>query len=315
MRENYVDLSEHFKRMSRFLNEVENFCGSDRGVKVESNTVTEGYTPDAIDWVPVTEPLRIAGSIREIQTETNILDDARGWLIYPGMEVARDPVEVQQMTQRLTSLYVLETNRFSLAWSAYEALAKIVAQSNSRHHQVATKLIVSFLQTHPCTFPAKGLFETFQRVRTLFNSISPRVVEEADKCAEKFGCEQYAYVQLCRIARNELVHSPEFDFSDIAWEENIVDIPQDRVEIVVWREVTRLLLLTLQSILFVYYKEAEREVDWDSLGCEDGGGQISVQSALCELHLEQGCGQLFFPFEIPSNLTPWLLNNPNPEID
>ena len=309
--ENYVGLSEHFKRMSRFLNEVETFCGSDREMKVENNTVTKGYIPD---WVTVAEPLRIAGSIREIQTESDILDDVRGWLVYPGMEVARDPVEVQQMTQQLTSFYVLETDRFSLAWSAYEALAKIVAQSNSRHHQVATKLIVSFLQAHPCTFPAKGLFETFQRARALFNNISPRVVEEADECAEKFGCEQYAYVQLCRIARNELVHSPEFDFSDIAWEENIEDIPQDRVEIVVWREATRLLLLTLQSILFVYYKEAERKVDWDSLGCEDGG-QISVQGALCELHLERKFGQLFFPFEIPSNLTSWMLNNPNPVID
>ncbi len=287
---NYVDLSEHFKRMSHFINEVAYFCDSDRGVRVENNTVTKGCTPDAIDLVPVAEPLRIAGSIREIRTETDILDDIRWRLIYPGMEVARDLVEAQQITQQLTPLYVLETVRFFLAWSAYEAVAKIVAQSDSRHDQVsATKLIVSFLQAYPCTFPAKELLETFQRASILFNSILPSVVGKANDSAKNWGCEQYAYVQLCRVARNELFHSPAFDFSDIALEENIEDLSQERVEIVVWREATRLLLLTLQSILFVYYEEANRKVDWDSLGCEDGE-QTSVQGALCGLHLARGSG-------------------------
>lgn len=288
--ENYVDLSEHFKRMSRFLNEVTWFCDSDRGVKVENNTVIKGHTPEAIDWVTVTEPLRIAGSIREIQTETGILDDRRWLLVYPGMEVMRDLSEAQQIMQQLTPLYVLETVRFFLAWSAYEALAKIVAQPNSRHHQVsATKLIVSFLQEYPCPFPVKGLLGTIIRARILFDNVLPGVVEEADKCAKNWGCEQYAYVQLCRIARNKLFHSPAFDFSDIAWEENIEDVFQDRVEIAVWREATRLLLLTLQSILFVYYKETERAVDWDAIGCEYGG-QTSVQDALRELILVRRSG-------------------------
>ena len=292
----YVCLREHFKRMSRFLFWGANSCDSDR--------VVGDNIPDAIYWGAVAEPLRIAGSIQEIQTETDILDDPRWSLYIPGMEVWRDPVSAQQVMQELTPHYVLETTRFSLAWSAYESLAEIVAPSSSCRSQGGkTKSIISFLQKYPDTFPVIELFETFQRTRILLNQISSTAVKEADECAKRWNTEQYAYIQLCRIVRNELFHSPEFSFSDLPLEEDFIDDPQEYVEIAVWGEITRLLLLTMQSVLFVYFKEAKCELDWSYLGREDGG-LVPIQDALCELHLGEEFGQLSLPLGFPSNFVP-----------
>lgn len=204
----------------------------------------------------------------------------------PGDEVARDPVESQWIAQQLTPLYVLETTRFFLAWAAYESLEEIIAKSVSDSSHDNKKKLIMFLREHECAFPAKELSGTFRKVRSLLKQTFPIVVEKADKRATQHDIEQYAYIPLCREARNALVHAPGFGFSDVALEADWEDDIENHIEIVVWKEITRLMLLTMQSILFVYFRDVESTFDPHYMGCEDSD-DVSVQEALCGLHLKQ----------------------------
>ena len=103
-----VNLSEHFTLIYRFLSLVPLFSDPNTSKEHESGYESEDF------WIKVSEPLRLAASIEEIEVTSDLLFGNSMW--------NKDALEFEFRMGKLISLYLRETTRFLWAWLAYESI-------------------------------------------------------------------------------------------------------------------------------------------------------------------------------------------------
>lgn len=266
-----VNLSVHFTRIYRFLSLVAAFFDPD--------------TPMDL-WKQVAESLRLAASIEKIEVMSDLLFGNSVW--------NKDALDFESRRGELTSLYILETTRFVWAWIAYEELIKIVNESDEPTRK-ASKKIIKFLMKDESLIPT-GLAHNFQHAAVL--ATETEIMERYNNFTENNANKLFSHVHFCRIARNCFLHSHKVDLllgSDIR-EYSEKDFFSNKY-IALPRALTRLVLLTIQHILAVYYKDSKHMTNL-YLTIDEDEADLPISDVLLVLHQEEATHQMRLP--IPS---------------
>lgn len=268
-----VNLSEHFTLIYRFLTLVATCFDPDTGEEYEAGNTDL--------WREVAEPLRLAASIAEIKVTPDILfGDSYMFCKYA--------LEFELRMGKLTSLYVRETTRFIWAWFAYEKLIKIVNKSDDRTIKASGK-ILTFLMKDKSLRPI-GLTHNFQHAAML--ATETKIMEKFNKekfnnFAENSAHKLFPHIHFCRIARNCFLHSRQVD---LLLDSNVIEYGEKDFSsnkyIALPRALTRLVLLTIQHILAVYYKDSKHMTDL-YLSANEDEADLPISDVLRVLHLEQ----------------------------
>ena len=262
-----VNLSEHFTLIYRFLSLVATFFDPDTGEEYEA-----GHTEI---WEQVAEPLRLAASIEKIEVMSDLLFGNSVW--------NKDALDFEYRWGKLTSLYILETTRFVWAWIAYEALVSIVNGNSDERGNVAWGEIITFLRKDESLIPM-GLDHNFQHAVML--AAETDIMEKFNNFTGGSAHKLFPHIHFCRIARNCFLHSNKVDLlsgSDIR-EYSEKDFFSNKY-IALPRALTRLVLLTIQHILAVYYKDSKQMTDL-YLSTNEDEADLPISDVLLVLHQE-----------------------------
>ena len=273
-----VSLSEHFARIYQFLSLVDTFFDPDT-----HEERTSGY--ELIDlWAQVSEPLRLAASIAEIEVTPDLLFGNSVW--------NKDALEFEFRMGKLTSLYIRETTRFIWAWIAYDMLVKKVNGDSDERNSKTSDKIITFLKKDESLIPI-GLAHNFQHTATL--AMETGGMKQLNNYTKNNGNKLFPHIHFCRIARNCFLHSHQVNLllnSDVREysEEDFLS----NGHIAFPRTLTRLVLLTIQHILAVYYKDSKYMTDL-CLSTNEDEADLPLSDVLLVLHLEEVALQMRLP--------------------
>ena len=127
----FVDLSEHFLRISRFLY-------LDAPIDAEQQQEERDHYAALGFWEGVAEPLHIAGSIKSIGVTPAALNPGSGMMCSAAWKH-------DLALSELTATYLREVTRFMWDWIALEKLADSLCGSSGGR----TKRIINFLRCSP----------------------------------------------------------------------------------------------------------------------------------------------------------------------
>jgi len=236
-----VELSEHFARLCRFLYR-------DASVIEESGIEhTKPYETEEF-WGVVAEPLRIGGSIKNIEANPEIIDPG-------GSLMCSQAWEYECALKDITSFYTFAVTRFMWAWIAFENLANRCCSE----HQGAgiTAKVIEYLKGRN-KLNLIGLESTYDQAVGIARE---NVLQRANRAAERTDSSQYLYIHLCREARNELFHSHHNFIEPFYDEEDSVKLKDDS-RVVFLESLTRLTLFSIQSVLGVYFHTSTIRTGW-----------------------------------------------------
>lgn len=222
----FVDLSEHFLRISRFLY---------RDTTIEAEDQLEGRDHYAAEecWQGVAEPLHIAGSIESINVTPAALDPDSGMMCSPAWEH-------DLALSELTAAYLREITRFMWAWIALEKLTDCLCGNKGGR----TERIIHFLKGSP-----GSVWEEARSLGvTALNLLDPMVRCRIEAVLAKQRDIDFAHVHIFREARNELFHAHNVDL----FPSEDVDISDDpRIKLP--QTLCRITLIVIQSVLHAYF--------------------------------------------------------------
>ena len=259
-----VNLPEHFTRIFRLLAWVLPLSKPDIHVEHEYSSVAE--------------PLRIAASIRQIETMSDLFDNSY---------MCQNALEFEFSLSELTSLYIRETTRFIWAWIAFEELIKIIGMKKNKWER-----ITMFLMSGESFVPV-GLAHNFQQGIMLAKKTDANIVEKFSAHMQNKSKAPFPYIHFCRIARNCFLHSSQVNLSDFDFTGPSEKDFLNNDNIAFMETLTRLILLAIQHILAVYYKDSKCMADLD-LSADEDEALFSLSSILLVLHLknQQGARQI-----------------------
>ena len=264
-----VNLSEHFTLIYRFLTLVATCFDPDTGEEYEA-----GHTDL---WRKAAEPLRLAASIAEIKVTPDIL-------FGDSYLFCKNALEFELRMGQLTSLYIRETTRFIWAWFAYDKLIRIVNGNSNERISVESRKIITFLRKDESLVPER-LAHNLQHVAML--AAGTEIVEEFNDFTKNNTNKLFPHIHFCRIARNCFLHSRQVDLlldSDVM-EHSEKDFSNNKY-IALPRALTRLILLTIQHILAVYYKDSKHMTDL-YMSADEDEADLTLSDALLVLHLKE----------------------------
>lgn len=118
---------------------------------------------------------------------------------------------------------------------------------------------------------------------------APNIINQrAIKAAQKKRQYEFFHIHLCREARNDLFPSHEVDLEPFdEYNEEEYKIDEDK-RVVFIQELTRLTLLDLQIIFFLYFKDTEL-LTGQVMTKEGIPPKIPIAEAVRVLHLEENC--------------------------
>lgn len=237
-----------------------------------------------INWNMVTTPLHVASSIEDLSADTSYVDDTQS-VFY-----CSPAAEYEGKHSTLMSQCIKELTVFVWTWLAFENAVKIlcnVRSQISRHALAFIRDNVGVVQLH-------GLENIVQRA----SSLSPtKVRKKAIKTSKDEP--KFLFIQLCREARNYIIHGD----AKIPSPEDVEDcIESDRHSIFV-RLLTQLVLFAIQTLLFAAFQGGSHRT---SIIMESWGipKNLLIQDALRVLHLDEEdycCDQRQFDFGIDYN--------------
>lgn len=253
----FVDLSEHFLRISRFLY-------LDATIEPEQKLEERDHYAAQEFWEGISEPLHIAGSIESISVTSAALSPDAGMMCSTAWEH-------DLALSELTATYLREVTRFMWAWIALEKLADCLCGNDGGR----SERIIRFLKGSPVNVweEAKSLGLTAHSL------LDPKVRTSVETVLAKQPNVDFAHVHICREARNELFHahnvdlfpSEDFDISD----HPRVKLPQN---------LCRITLIVIQSVLHAYFHRSAYLTG--ELMTSDGVPQgVPLPVALRNIHL------------------------------
>ena len=219
----------------------------------------------------------MAASIAEIKVTPDIL-------FGDSYLFCKHALEFESRMGKLTSLYIRETTRFIWAWFAYDKLIRIVNGSSDERISIESRKIIRFLRRDESLIPI-GLADNLQHVAMLATGTD--ILEEFNNFIENSANQLFPHIHFCRIARNCFLHSRQVDLlldSNVE-EYGTKDFFSDK-NIAFPRTVTRLVLLTIQHILAVYYKDSKHMTDL-YMSADEDKANLTLSDALLVLHLKE----------------------------
>ena len=224
----FVDLSEHFLRISRFLY---------LDATIDAEERLEGRDHQAAEefWQGIAEPLHIAGSIESINVTPAALDPGSGMMCSTAWEH-------DLALSELTAAYLREITRFMWSWIALEKLSDCLCGNKGGR----TERIISFLKNSPGSVwgEAKSLGET---ALCLLDTVDPMVRRRIGTVLAKERDINFSHIHICREARNELFHAHRVEL----YPSEDVGIPDDpRIKLP--QTLCRITLIIIQSVLHAY---------------------------------------------------------------
>ena len=149
--------------------------------------------------------------------------------------------------------------------------------------------ITTFLMKDKSLIPV-GLAENFQYATTQATSdIMGKFnkVTKNNNLTENSANKLFPHIHFCRIVRNRFLHSHQVD---LLLEADVIEYSEkdflSNRHIVFSRTVTRLILLTIQHILAVYYKDSKRMTDL-YLSINEDEADLQLSDVLLVLHLKE----------------------------
>lgn len=269
----FVPLPEHSARICRFLYRDASYF-DESGIEVDEPHSTDDF------WENIAEPLRIAASIKVIDTEIEIIG--------PGdSAMCSQAWEYESKLADLTSLYTTEITRFMWVWIAFEELSNRIC--NGLVGRGVTGRAIHYIKTDIFTLNLSGL----KRVEKLALKLcSEEVFQAASKAAKNSKTEDYMFIHLCREARNDFFHSHNVSLEPDDYGENDLSLNNDH-RVTYPSTLSRLTLFSLQLILMVYFKKSDLKTGWfmDSIGVPQN---LALRDALQFIHLsdQSGANQL-----------------------
>ncbi len=225
----FVDLAEHFLRISRFLYLDATI---DAGTKNEER---DHYAAEEF-WEGVAEPLRIAGSIESIAVTPSALNPDSSSMCRPAWEY-------DVALSKLTAAYLREITRFMWAWIAFEKLADtlcVYASGSGR-----TERIIRFLK--------ESNSSTWKEAKSLGTAALSLLDQNVRGCIEEILTKNrdidFSHIHICREARNELFHAHNVELSP-SEDFGIADDPRIKLP----QTLCRITLIVIQSVLYAYYR-------------------------------------------------------------
>lgn len=222
----FVDISEHFLRISRFLY-------LDATIEAEQQLGERDHYAAGEFWQGIAEPLHIAGSIENINVTPAALNPDSGMMCSTAWEH-------DLALSELTAAYLREITRFMWAWIALEKLADCLCSGKGGR----TKRIIDFLKPSP-----ESIWNEAKTLGVIaLNLLDPTVRRQIEAILAKQRDIDFAHIHICREARNELFHahsvdlfpSEDFDVSD----DPRIKLPQI---------LCRITLVVIQSVLHAYF--------------------------------------------------------------
>lgn len=222
----FVDLSEHFLRISRFLY-------LDATIEAEQHQDNRDHHAAEEFWEGVAEPLHIAGSIESISVTPSALNPDSGMMCSTAWEYDLAASEV-------TAAYLKEITRFMWSWIALEKLADLLCGSKGGR----TERIIQFLKRSP-----SGVWEEAKSLGAVsLDLFDPTSRSRIETVLTKTLDAEFAHIHICREARNDLFHAHSINLfpSD---EFEILDDPRVRLP----KALCRITLLVIQSVLHAHF--------------------------------------------------------------
>ena len=240
----FVNLSEHFLRISRFLYSgatVEAAWQMKKNRQIAEENWSEG----------IAGPLHIAGSIESVDVTPSALNpETAGW--------CDTGAQYDDALSEITAAYLKEVTRFMWAWIALEKLASSLCGNKGSR----TERVIQFLKQSPNVLweeaksLGKGAFSLLDPricVHTEFGEFFPRLFDQ--KIHNRIGAlllkEQNAdfwHIHICREVRNELFHAHSVTLSPPE-DYEIFEDPRVRLP----KTLCRITLLVIQSVLYTYF--------------------------------------------------------------
>ncbi len=229
-----VQLTEHFARLCRFLY---------RDATIVEKPGIESTEPHKTQefWKVIAEPLRIGGSINNVQVTTNFID--------PGDSLMCGQAWDYECTlSKVTSLYALEMTRFTWAWIAFENTASRCCSHIKGEEPTAS--IINYLKTNSSINNFKGLLSIYGVAENL---ASDEALQATKHSANRTDSSPYLYIHLCREVRNEL-HS-HFESIEPFFNEDDITLEIDS-KITLLKSLSHLLLFSIQAVLYAYFRSS-----------------------------------------------------------
>ena len=258
----FISLQQHFARLTRFL--------------IESTPHPEDIHQQEWDhsaghnyWLGASNPLFIAASINSIDTNIAILDDAAFW--------CRPAYEYDLAKSQLMSQYVQEASRFMWSWISFE--------------QVTDRLCIDYEEQSRVGKAIKHLSETpkfrmSDAIKPLFNLLkeisSEEIIQSAVSAAKRSDSLHFLHVHLCREVRNTMLHSAVEDVEPEDYDDIDAYDAKNEDRVVGLRALSRLTLLTIQSMLGVYLHQSPAKIDVED---EDTFAGVELWRVIQCIHL------------------------------
>jgi len=260
-----VQLNEHFARLCRFLYRDATI------VEKPGIESTEPYETQEF-WEVIAEPLRIGGSIENIQVTTEIIEPG-------GSLMCSQAWDYECALSEITSLYSLEITRFMWAWIAFENTASRCC-SNCKG-KGPTGHVISYLKTYSNNNNFKGLVSLHKVAEGL---VSDKVLQAAKRAANRTDSSPYLYIHLCREFRNEVFHAHHGNIEPFFDDEDKVTLETDS-RIILLKSLSHLVLFSIQAVLHAYFRSSSTNTGWlmESQGIP---ANIELPIALEILHLD-----------------------------
>ncbi|MCW8966484.1 MAG: hypothetical protein OQK82_07350 [Candidatus Pacearchaeota archaeon] len=264
----FVDLSEHFARLCRFLYRDATV------IEKSAIELAEPYKTEEF-WGVVAEPLRIGGSIKNIEVIPEIIEPG-------GSAMCGQAWDYESALCDITSLYTFALTRFMWSWVAFENLANRCC-SNCQGRGVTGKAIEYMKNGN-----AINLIGLASCQGLAIDLVEKQIIECANRAAKRTDSERFLYIHLCREARNELFHAHHKIIEPFYDEEDNLKLNNDS-RVVLLEAMTRLTLLSIQSILGIYFRKSTVLTGWlmESRGIPTS---IELSRVIEVLHLDnQSC--------------------------
>lgn len=271
----FIDLSEHFLRISRLLYS-EAVAEAAWQMKKNRQIAEESWLGG------VAEPLHIAGSIESIGVTPSALNpETAGW--------CNAGAEYDDALSEITAAYLRELTRFMWAWIALEKLASSLCEKKGTR----TERVIQFLKQSPNVLweeaksLGKGAFSLLDPricVHTKFSTFPLRLFDE--KIYNRIGGlllkernADFWHIHICREVRNELFHAHSVTLSPPEDYEIFKD-PRVRLP----KTLCRITLLIIQSVLYTCFYNSKCLTD-DHLDSEGVLPNIPLHIAIRRIHI------------------------------
>lgn len=261
-----VSIAEHCDRLAMLLAQLD-------ALPLRQEVFDEG-----ISWLKISDQLHVASSILDVEVNTARFDDSVIW--------CETAWEFESERSKLLSQMVTQFVIFTIVWGSFESVIKMIdlpqiPKTLKAGRSSPIDQAIFFLKTHYEPRPLPRFYELI--VADLKDII--KQLPEYNQLSSEFRLQPHYGISgigahIVRRIRNMFAHGViSFPYRE---EEGLEEIRLIEIS-------TRITLLTIQMLLFAYFKDQHLKVEWcDSANGEDADSQETVQDVLLKLHLRRG---------------------------